>query len=174
MSLPPPLTESDPTDPVLFLSVLLYADLTVEEMFCLILKCEEICGRSAKSHYSPPCSAMLHEANPRMRKKLRRERQRRKMLILSQTDEWLSFQTQSSWSKLIGCNWLVKYFLMARPCRIHCSRTLFNRCAPIIWKKNGSLWQRLNVVLLNICPVFWFPFMCDETVHRRIGSSDCL
>lgn len=68
--------ESDPTDSVLFLSVLLYVDLTVEEMFCLILKCEEICGQSAKSHYSPPCSALLHEANPRKRKKLgERERE---------------------------------------------------------------------------------------------------
>ncbi len=62
-------SESDPTDPALFLSVLLYADLTVEEMFCLVLKCEQICGRSAKSHYSPPCSAALHEANLRRRKK---------------------------------------------------------------------------------------------------------
>lgn len=42
-------------------------------MFCLILKCEEICGQSAKSHYSPPCSTVLHEANPRRRKKTGRE-----------------------------------------------------------------------------------------------------
>lgn len=39
----------------------------------------------------------------------------------SQTDEWLRFQTQSLWSKLIGCNWPVKYFLMLWPCKIHCS-----------------------------------------------------
>lgn len=72
-----------------FPCVLLYADLTVEEMFCLILKCEEICGQSAKSHYSPPCSAVLHEANPRRRgeKGGERDRQRKKMLIRSQTDE---------------------------------------------------------------------------------------
>lgn len=27
--------------------------------------------------------------------------------------------------------------------------------------------------LLNICPVFWFLFMCDGTIHMWIGSSDC-
>lgn len=62
--------KSDPSGPALFLRVLLYADLTGEEMFCLILKCEEICGQPAKTHYSPPCSAVLHEANPRRRKKM--------------------------------------------------------------------------------------------------------
>ena len=118
--LPPGLfspSESDPTDPALFLSVLFWVDLTVEEMFCLILKCEEICGRSAKSHYSPPCSALLHEANPEEEEKTRRDTQRENVHT-PQTDVWLRFQTQSSWSKLIVCNWLVKYFLMPSPCRI--------------------------------------------------------
>lgn len=155
-------------DPSLCLGVLLYADLTAEEMFCLILKCEESCGVSAKSHYSPPCLAVLHEACPRRRQRT----QRKKMFIFLQTDEWLRFQTQSSWSKLIGCNWLLKYFLMPWPCGAHSSCTLFNSCAPVIWK-TGRLWQRLNVVLLNICPVFWFLFMCDKTVRRWIGSSGC-
>lgn len=68
-------SDSDPTDPALFLSVLLYADLTGEEMFCLILNCEEICGQSAKSHYSPPCSAVLHRANQGKRKKQQTERE---------------------------------------------------------------------------------------------------
>lgn len=86
--------ESDPTGPALFLRVLLYADLTGEEMFCLILKCEEICGRPAKSHYSPPCSAVLHEASPRTSKK--HGRQRKKICILPQTDKRLRFQVQSS------------------------------------------------------------------------------
>lgn len=164
-------SESDPSDPALFLSVLLYADLTVEEMFCLILKCEESCGQAAKSHYSPPRLAVLREAYLRRRQN-RRERQRKNMFLFTQTDEWPRFQTQASRSKLIGGNWLVKYFLMPWPCRTHSSCTLFNRCPNHIFKK-ASLWQCLNVALLNICPVFWFRFMCDKTVHRWIGSSGC-
>lgn len=76
-----PPGESDPTDPALFLGLLLYTDLTAEEMFCLILKCEEMCGRPAKSHYSPPSEAALYKANSRGRKE--RGRQREKMFILS-------------------------------------------------------------------------------------------
>lgn len=75
--------ESDPTGPAFFLRVLLYADLTGEEMFCLILKCEEICGRPAKSHYSPPCSAVLHEASPRMSKKHGRQGDRERKYAYS-------------------------------------------------------------------------------------------
>lgn len=123
-----------------FLTVLLYTDLTVEEMFCLILKCEEICSQSAKSHYSPRCLTELHKANPVRRKKQERDRGRK--CSYCQTGEWLRFQTQSLWSKLIGCNWSVKYFLMLWPCRIHCSCTLFNRCAPIMWKK----WQLVTTL----------------------------
>lgn len=125
-------------------------------MFCLILKCEEICGRPAKSHYSPPCSAVLHEASPRMSKK--HGRQRKKICILPQKDKRLRSQVQSSWSKLIGYNWLVKYFLMPWPCRSCCSCTLFNRCAPIIWKKwhfvtmlKCGFAQHLSRVLILSC-----------------------
>lgn len=75
--------ESDPTGPALFLRVLLYADLTGEEMFCLILKCEEICGRPAKSHYSPPCSAVLHEASPRTSKEHGRQGDRERKYAYS-------------------------------------------------------------------------------------------
>lgn len=73
-------SESDPTDPALSLSVLLSADLTVEEMFCLILKCEEICGRSAKSHYSPPCFGCV--TNPRRRGKNGTETQKENVQTL--------------------------------------------------------------------------------------------
>lgn len=76
-------SKPDPTDPGLFLSVLLSADLTVEEMFCLILKCEEICGQSAKSHYSPTCSAAL-QTQERGKNASEREEE---MFILPQTDE---------------------------------------------------------------------------------------
>lgn len=101
--------------------------------FAWYLSVKRSAGRSAKSHYSPSCSTQEGGNNWGSRG----ERQGKKTLVLSQTDEWLRCQTQSSWSKLIGCNWLVKYFLMPRPCRIHCSCALFNRCAPIIWKKKA-------------------------------------
>lgn len=70
------------TDPPLFLGVLHSADLTGEEMFCLIPKREEIRGQSAKSHYSPACSAALHEASPRREKKPRDRETREKKFIL--------------------------------------------------------------------------------------------
>lgn len=92
MSQSPP-SKPDSFDLALFLTVLLYADLTVEEMFCLILMCEEICGRSAKSHYSPPCSAALHGANlsgrGKKKKKMRvseRERETEEEHVLTLPD----------------------------------------------------------------------------------------
>lgn len=44
------IPEPDTTDPLIFLSVPLVADPAEEEMFCLILKCEENCCEPAKSH----------------------------------------------------------------------------------------------------------------------------
>lgn len=48
----PSCPEPDSTDPLIFLCVLLVADPAEEEMFCLILKCEENCCEPAKSHQS--------------------------------------------------------------------------------------------------------------------------
>lgn len=85
-----------------------------------------------------------------------------------QAKESKRFKYNFCWSKLIGSNWPLNISLCFLFSKIK-QNTPYLIDEPISFEKCLCV-TNFKCGFSNICPIFWFILICEETTHRWIGN----